>query len=67
MVLYLQICSCFVALFIDNLVQVAKRELAWEVDYERERQCTHKFKELLEPYPDYYIPNVIGIFNVNIY
>ncbi|KAJ9574063.1 hypothetical protein L9F63_008589 [Diploptera punctata] len=47
------------SLFIDNLVLVAKRELAWEVDYERERQCTQTFKQLLEPYPDYYVPSVI--------
>ncbi|GLV37119.1 Coenzyme Q8 [Carabus blaptoides fortunei] len=46
-------------MFIDNLVVVAKRELAWEVDYIREAECTRKFKELLEPYPEYYVPGVI--------
>ncbi|XP_034232746.1 atypical kinase COQ8B, mitochondrial [Thrips palmi] len=46
-------------LFIDNLVEVAKRELSWEVDYERERECTKKFRELLAPYPQFYIPEVI--------
>ncbi|KAK3914835.1 Atypical kinase COQ8B, mitochondrial [Frankliniella fusca] len=46
-------------LFIDNLVEVAKRELGWEVDYERERECTKKFRELLAPYPQFYIPEVI--------
>jgi aarF domain-containing kinase len=49
------------ALFIDNLITVAKRELAWEVDYERESECTKKFQELLKPYPEYYIPRVIGM------
>jgi aarF domain-containing kinase len=49
------------ALFIDNLITVAKRELAWEVDYERESECTKKFQELLAPYPEYYIPHVIGM------
>lgn len=47
-------------MFIDNLVIVAKRELAWEVDYIREAECTRKFKKLLEPYPEYYVPSVIG-------
>jgi aarF domain-containing kinase len=49
------------ALFIDNLITVAKRELAWEVDYVRESECTKKFKELLTPYPEYYVPHVIGM------
>ena len=47
-------------MFIDNLARVAKRELAWEVDYRREAECTRKFRELLRPYPDYYVPEVIG-------
>lgn len=47
-------------MFIDNLVIVAKRELEWEVDYIREAECTRKFKKLLEPYPEYYVPSVIG-------
>lgn len=46
-------------LFIDNLVEVAKRELSWEVDYKRELECTKKFRELLAPYPQFYIPEVI--------
>ncbi|XP_067011351.2 atypical kinase COQ8B, mitochondrial [Anabrus simplex] len=45
--------------FIDNLVEVAKRELSWEVDYHREAECTKKFSELLKPYPDYLVPRVI--------
>lgn len=49
-------------MFIDNLVEVAKRELAWEVDYIREADCTKKFKQLLEPYPEYMVPDVIGIY-----
>lgn len=47
-------------MFLDNLIKVAKRELAWEVDYIREAECTKKFRKLLEPYPDYYVPRVIG-------
>ncbi|XP_076233680.1 ubiquinone biosynthesis protein COQ8, mitochondrial isoform X2 [Calliopsis andreniformis] len=46
-------------MFIDNLVEVAKRELAWEVDYIREAECTRKYKKLMEPYSDYYVPAVI--------
>jgi aarF domain-containing kinase len=46
-------------LFIDSLVSVAKRELAWEVDYEREAVCTKRFQELIKPYPDYVVPTPI--------
>lgn len=46
-------------MFIDNLVDVAKRELAWEVDYVREAECTRKYKKFMEPYTDYYVPAVI--------
>lgn len=48
-------------MFLDNLVRVAKRELAWEVDYVREAECTRKFRKLLEPFPEYYVPKVIGL------
>lgn len=46
-------------MFIDNIVEVAKKELAWEVDYLREAECTRKFKKLLQPYPEYFVPDVI--------
>lgn len=49
-------------MFLENLMSVAKRELAWEVDYVREAECTKKFRELLAPYPDYYVPMVVGKF-----
>ncbi|XP_039959413.1 atypical kinase COQ8B, mitochondrial [Bactrocera tryoni] len=45
--------------FIDNVVQVAKRELNWEVDYTREAEYTDKFKQMITPYPEYYVPAVI--------
>lgn len=51
-------------MFLDNLIRVAKRELAWEVDYVREAECTRKFRELLAPYPEYYVPKVIGGFKL---
>lgn len=50
-------------MFIDNLVEVAKRELAWEVDYVREAECTRRYKQLIEPYLDYYVPAVVGKSN----
>ncbi|KAF3427913.1 hypothetical protein E2986_00180 [Frieseomelitta varia] len=46
-------------MFIDNVVDVAKRELAWEVDYIREAECTRRYKQLVKPYSDYYVPAVI--------
>ncbi|XP_054730257.1 atypical kinase COQ8B, mitochondrial [Anastrepha obliqua] len=45
--------------FIDNVVKVAKRELNWEVDYTREAEYTDKFKQMISPYPEYYVPTVI--------
>lgn len=46
-------------MFIDNIVRVAKRELAWEVDYEREAEYTEKFKEMIAPHKGYKVPDVI--------
>ncbi|CAH1181702.1 unnamed protein product [Phyllotreta striolata] len=46
-------------MFLDNLMAVAKRELAWEVNYIREAAFTKKFKQLLASYNDYYVPEVI--------
>lgn len=47
-------------MFIDNVVEVAKRELAWEVDYVREAECTKVYRKLIEPYKEYYVPEVVG-------
>ncbi|CAH1388843.1 unnamed protein product [Nezara viridula] len=46
-------------LFLEKIIEVAKKELAWEVDYVREAECTRKFRELVKPYPEYYVPKVI--------
>lgn len=46
--------------FVGNVIEVAKRELAWECDYLRERECCERFAALLKPYPQYYVPDVIG-------
>ncbi|KAH8411381.1 hypothetical protein KR215_003037 [Drosophila sulfurigaster] len=45
--------------FIDNVVRVAKRELQWEVDYAREAEYTEKFRQMIAPYPEYYVPRVV--------
>ncbi|KAH1019624.1 hypothetical protein HUJ04_009416 [Dendroctonus ponderosae] len=46
-------------MFLENLMAVAKRELAWEVDYLREAECTKKFKSLLTGYDGFYVPVVL--------
>ncbi|KAK8729816.1 hypothetical protein OTU49_008341 [Cherax quadricarinatus] len=47
-------------LFVDSIVEVAKRELRWECDYIREAECTRRFSELVKTYPEYYVPEVIS-------
>lgn len=46
-------------MFIDNIVRVAKRELAWEVDYQREAEYTEKFQQMIAPHAGYKVPDVI--------
>ncbi|KAG4076354.1 hypothetical protein HA402_005797 [Bradysia odoriphaga] len=46
-------------IFIDNVVKVAKRELAWEVDYVREAEYTEKFGEMIAQHKEYRVPKVI--------
>ncbi|GAB6021757.1 putative aarF domain-containing protein kinase 4 [Chamberlinius hualienensis] len=48
-----------VGLFIENLVAVARRELALEVNYNYESKCATKFRKLLKDFPEYYVPEVI--------
>lgn len=45
-------------MYIDNIVKVAKRELAWEVDYNREADFTANFKEMIKGYPEFKVPEV---------
>ncbi|XP_053695415.1 atypical kinase COQ8B, mitochondrial [Sabethes cyaneus] len=45
--------------FIDNVVTVAKRELAWEVDYNREAEYTERFGEMIQHMPEFRVPKVI--------
>ncbi|XP_050738541.1 atypical kinase coq-8, mitochondrial-like [Eriocheir sinensis] len=46
-------------LFVDSVIEVAKKELRWECDYVREVECTKRFRELVQPYPQFYVPEVI--------
>ncbi|XP_060607544.1 atypical kinase COQ8B, mitochondrial-like [Ruditapes philippinarum] len=43
-------------LYVDSVIEVAKKELAWEVDYMREADCSKQFRELLKDDPAFYIP-----------
>lgn len=45
--------------FIRFCLQVAKRELNWEVDYLREAEYTEKFGEMIANSPEYYVPKVL--------
>jgi aarF domain-containing kinase len=45
-------------MFIDNIVKVAKRELAWEVDYDREAEFTVNFGEMIKSHPQFKVPKV---------
>lgn len=49
-------------LFLENLSAVARRELAWEVDYVREAECAKKFKELIAPYSEFHVPDIVDEF-----
>ena len=46
-------------MFIDSVAQHMKIELGQECDYVREAQCCKKMRELLEPYPEFYVPKVV--------
>jgi len=46
------------ALFLDELVRVARKELAWEVNYVREKEASNHFRQLLANDPVFYVPEV---------
>lgn len=52
---------------MEEFIEVAKKELAWECDYIREKECTKRFRELLKDMPEYKVPEVIGKKIVNGY
>lgn len=37
-------------MYVDNVMRVARKELSWELNYEREAECQEKFRALMEPY-----------------
>ena len=45
--------------YIESVIDVAKRELNWEVDYEREAQWGRRFQKFFADSPIYRIPKVI--------
>lgn len=46
-------------LYAENAIDVARREMAWEVDYLREAKHSRQFRELLKNMPEFYVPEVI--------
>uniref|UniRef100_A0A0B7AD36 ABC1 atypical kinase-like domain-containing protein n=1 Tax=Arion vulgaris TaxID=1028688 RepID=A0A0B7AD36_9EUPU len=46
-------------LYVDSIVATARRELAWEVDYIREAECSRRFRQYVKDDPFLYVPEVI--------
>ncbi|KAM4814511.1 atypical kinase COQ8A, mitochondrial [Urocitellus parryii] len=46
-------------LFPEHLIDVLRRELALECDYQREAACAKKFRELLKGHPFFYVPEIV--------
>lgn len=46
-------------LFPEHLIDVLRRELALECDYQREATCARKFRELLKDHPFFYVPEIV--------
>ena len=47
-------------MYLEQAIEVAKRELKWEVDYVREAACTERFRKLLEKHSNaFHVPTVI--------
>ncbi|XP_064083884.1 LOW QUALITY PROTEIN: uncharacterized protein LOC135199655 [Macrobrachium nipponense] len=46
-------------LYVDSVIEVAKRELGWECDYKREASCTEEYRQLIKPYPEFYVPEIV--------
>ncbi|KAF7460191.1 Hypothetical predicted protein [Marmota monax] len=46
-------------LFPEHLIDVLRRELALECDYQREAACARKFRELLKDHPFFYVPEIV--------
>ncbi|GFO03900.1 Atypical kinase coq8a, mitochondrial [Plakobranchus ocellatus] len=46
-------------LYVKSVIDSARKELSWEVDYLREAKCARKFRELFKDDPFIYVPEVI--------
>ncbi|XP_006742744.1 atypical kinase COQ8A, mitochondrial isoform X1 [Leptonychotes weddellii] len=46
-------------LFPEHLIDVLRRELALECDYQREAACAGKFRALLKDHPFFYVPEIV--------
>lgn len=46
------------ALYVDRVVDVARKELKWECDYRREAECSEKYANLLKDDDVFYVPKV---------
>lgn len=46
-------------LYMENIAAVAKWELAREVDYGLEAQNGVRFRKIMQPFPEFYVPEVI--------
>lgn len=46
-------------LFPEHLIDVLRRELALECDYQREATYAKKFRELLKDHPFFYVPEIV--------
>jgi len=53
-------------LYLEEALNVAKKELAWECDYKREAAATNKFRKALANNPDIHIPQVIPELTSNL-
>lgn len=45
-------------LFIDDVIEKVKTQLAWEVDYLRESDFQNKYAQLIAAHKEYYVPKV---------
>ncbi|KAE8384216.1 ABC1 family-domain-containing protein [Aspergillus alliaceus] len=46
-------------LYLDKTIANARTELAWECDYNREAECSNRFRELLKDDPVFLVPEII--------
>ncbi|KAJ1941173.1 hypothetical protein GGF37_003671 [Kickxella alabastrina] len=47
-------------MYLDNTIRVARKELHWECDYEREAQSMEKFGQLLANDPVFVVPRLVS-------